>query len=56
LVFPILAAALFASPKAKGVGVLATVDAEGKVNTAIYSGPHFLDPSDDNATGALRAF
>jgi hypothetical protein len=32
----------------KGVGVLATVDAGGKVNTAIYARPHFLDPNDDN--------
>jgi hypothetical protein len=32
----------------KGVGVLATADAAGKVNTAVYARPHFLDPSDDN--------
>lgn len=32
---------------AKGVGVLATADADGKVNVAIYSRPHFLDPDDD---------
>lgn len=31
---------------AKGVGVLATSDAEGKVNMAIYSRPHFLAESD----------
>jgi hypothetical protein len=27
----------------KGRGVLATADAEGKVNAAIYARPHFLD-------------
>ena len=31
----------------KGIGVLATAGADGKVNTAIYSRPHFL--SDDDA-------
>jgi hypothetical protein len=29
--------------KTKGIGVLATTDANGKVNQAIYSRPHFLD-------------
>ena len=29
--------------RAKGVGVLATADAEGKVDAAIYSRPHFLE-------------
>ena len=29
--------------KAKGVGILATADSEGVVDTAIYSRPHFLD-------------
>ena len=32
----------------KGVGVLATADADGKVNTAVYARPHFLDPEDGN--------
>lgn len=32
----------------KGVGVLATADADGKVNVAIYARPHFLDDSDSN--------
>jgi len=32
---------------AKGTGVLATADAKGKVNAAIYSRPHFLS-EDDN--------
>jgi len=27
---------------AKGVGVLATADADGKVNVAVYARPHFL--------------
>jgi hypothetical protein len=27
----------------KGVGVLATADKEGRVNTAIYSRPHFME-------------
>jgi len=31
---------------AKGVGVLATADAEGKVDVAIYSRPHFLGDDD----------
>ncbi|MHC4178741.1 MAG: pyridoxamine 5'-phosphate oxidase family protein [Planctomycetota bacterium] len=30
----------------KGIGVLATADAEGKVNAAIYSRPHFLGDDD----------
>jgi len=29
--------------KAKGVGVLATADAEGKVDAAIYARPHFME-------------
>jgi len=28
--------------KVEGIGVLATADADGKVNVAIYSRPHFL--------------
>lgn len=28
---------------ARGVGVLATADADGKVNVAVYSRPHFLE-------------
>jgi hypothetical protein len=35
-----------------GIGVLATADAEGKVNAAIYARPYFLDENDD-ATIAL---
>jgi hypothetical protein len=39
----------------KGVGVLATADAEGKVNTAIYSRPHFLDPNDEATVAFIMA-
>lgn len=41
--------------QAKGVGVLATADADGKVNTAIYSRPHFLDAHDDNTVAFIMA-
>lgn len=34
--------------QAKGIGVLATADAQGKVNVAIYARPHFLDEHDDS--------
>lgn len=34
--------------QAKGVGVLATADASGKVNVAIFARPHFLDENDDS--------
>jgi hypothetical protein len=30
----------------RGIGVLATADADGKVNVAIYSRPHFLSGDD----------
>jgi hypothetical protein len=33
---------------AKGVGVLATADADGKANAAVYARPHFLDPEDEH--------
>jgi hypothetical protein len=33
---------------AKGVGVLATADADGKANAAVYARPHFLDSEDEN--------
>ena len=32
----------------KGCGVLATADADGRANVAIYARPHFLDDSDHN--------
>ena len=41
--------------KAKGVGVLATADAEGNVNTAIYARPHLLDPSDDSTLAFIMS-
>ena len=31
----------------KGIGVLATADAEGKVDVAVYSRPHFLGDGDE---------
>jgi hypothetical protein len=40
---------------ARGIGVLATADAEGKVNTAIYSRPHFLDSGDENTLAFIMA-
>ncbi len=33
--------------KAKGFGVLATTDAAGQINQAIYDKPYFLDKDDD---------
>jgi hypothetical protein len=41
--------------QAKGMGVLATADAEGKVNTAIYSRPQFLDPNDEDTIAFIMA-
>jgi hypothetical protein len=35
---------------AKGTGVLATADADGKVNVAIYSRPHFLTEDDQQVS------
>ncbi len=40
---------------AQGVGVLATADAEGKVNAAIYARPHFLDPNDEDTLAFIMA-
>ena len=37
----------------KGVGVLATADADGKVNVAIYARPHFLDDNDNNTASFI---
>jgi hypothetical protein len=37
----------------KGVGVLATADADGKVNVAIYARPHFLDTEDDTVASFI---
>jgi BRCT domain type II-containing protein len=33
--------------KTQGIGILATTDASGQVNQAIYSRPHFPDDDDD---------
>jgi hypothetical protein len=41
--------------RAKGTGVLATADAKGKVNTAIYSRPHFLDLGDEDTIAFIMA-
>ena len=38
---------------AKGVGVLATADADGKVNVAVYARPHFLDPEDEKSASFI---
>ena len=34
----------------RGIGVLATADAKGKVNVAIYARPHFLTDDDSQVT------
>jgi hypothetical protein len=36
-----------------GIGVLATADADGKVNAAIYARPHFLDDNDSNTASFI---
>jgi hypothetical protein len=40
---------------AKGFGVLATADASGKVNTAIYARPHFMDEADEKILAFIMA-
>lgn len=40
---------------AKGTGVLATADADGRVNVAIYARPHFLDANDDETIAFIMA-
>jgi hypothetical protein len=40
---------------AKGVGVLATADAGGKVNAAMYGRPHFLDAGDDRTVAFIMS-
>jgi hypothetical protein len=40
---------------AKGTGVLATADADGKVNVAIYARPHFMDANDDETIAFIMA-
>jgi hypothetical protein len=39
----------------RGIGVLATADAQGKVNAAIYARPHFLDAKDDSTCAFLMS-
>jgi len=39
---------------AQGVGVLATADAQGKVNLAIYARPHFNGSSEDELAFLMR--
>jgi hypothetical protein len=39
----------------KGIGVLATADAQGKVNVAIYARPHFLDQHDDGTCAFIMS-
>jgi hypothetical protein len=41
--------------QAKGVGVLATTDAAGQVNQAIYAKPYFLDKDDDQTCSFIMA-
>ena len=41
--------------RTKGIGVLATTDAAGQVNQAIYSRPHFLDVNDDGTCSFIMS-
>jgi hypothetical protein len=41
--------------QAKGVGVLATTDAAGQVNQALYAKPYFLDKDDDQTCSFIMA-
>ncbi len=41
--------------KTEGMGVLATADAQGRVDAALYACPHFLDPNDESALAFLMA-
>jgi hypothetical protein len=40
---------------AKGLGVLATSDASGRVNAAVYARPHFTDESDEKTVAFIMA-
>ncbi len=40
---------------AQGVGILATANADGEVNAAIYSRPHFLDSADEDTLAFIMA-
>ena len=41
--------------KTQGIGVLATTDASGQVNQAIYSRPHFADDDDDETCSFIMS-
>ncbi len=41
--------------KTQGIGVLATTDASGQVNQAIYGRPHFLDEDDDDTCSFIMS-
>jgi hypothetical protein len=41
--------------KTQGIGVLATTDASGQVNQAIYGRPHFLDEDDDGTCSFIMS-
>lgn len=41
--------------KTHGMGVLATTDASGQVNQAIYGRPHFLDEDDDGTCSFIMS-
>jgi hypothetical protein len=41
--------------KTQGIGVLATTDASGQVNQAIYGRPHFLDENDDGTCSFIMS-
>jgi hypothetical protein len=41
--------------KTQGIGVLATTDASGQVNQAIYSRPHFPDEEDDETCSFIMS-
>jgi len=41
--------------KTQGTGVLATTDASGQVNQAIYSRPHFQDANDDETCSFIMS-
>jgi len=41
--------------KTLGIGVLATTDASGQVNQAIYGRPHFLDEDDDGTCSFIMS-
>jgi hypothetical protein len=40
---------------AKGIGVLATADASGKANVAVYARPHFTDEGDEKTVAFIMA-